>query len=275
MKQLIILSGSLLFLAACSGTSQQSQSHGPIRLGDAQFIVTETDSQYLHDIVPDMQPIPQDTAATTETPTAKDTATTTPAAQPTAPTQAAPTGNGLTIAFKEVTLFVPGITTKSFTKPDLTKSSSAGYQLATGKLAGNTLQVSGGSTITKVTQRYQTIIALQNEDGETLPLTTLGTYSSQWEALTGKSSYSLSGLNPASLQHPNTNPNAVRNAVTAAARAQRISRDDTKDWQTLARTTRTIGQPPTTVILKNVSWRIDGKDQSGKAFHKEVRIDIP
>jgi len=54
----------------------------------------------------------------------------------------------------------------------------------------------------------------------------------------------------------------------------RMSRNEIADWQDFARRVRNANQAPATIVLRMVSWRIEGKDARGKTFNKEVRMDL-
>jgi hypothetical protein len=267
---------TLLFLtcivavSACN-SDRTSKSRGPIVLGDSSTIVTETDEQLLQDQVPDLKPaIEQESAVSTPT---ADTASTVQAA-PAAPAAAVPPGNGLTVAFKEVSLFIPNITTRNYNRGDLKNARGASYEITGGNVVGNTIRATSGS-IQKVTQRYETILVLK-DGGNVLPLESLGKYASGWEPLTGNNGvFAFRGLEAARLEYKQISPSTLRNAVQQAARRQRLNRQDTQDWLDAVRNVRSANQAPAATVLRSVSWRVEGKDATGKNFNKEVRIDVP
>ena len=269
----------LLVLASLSFIScdmeQTSKSRGPIVLGDSATIVTESDPMALQDQVPDLKPVittePEPDPATASS--GPDTAVQAPA-KPVVTPAPAPSGNGLTVAFKEVTLFLPGITTRSYSKADLQKARSATYELTGGNLTKSKLQATGG-TITKLSQQYETVALLKHEN-QYLPLESLGKYASGWQNVAGSGgSYPITGLDAGKLQFRQTSANSIRNAIQAAARKARLSRKETQDLLQRTRNLRSASQAPASVALRSVSWRIQGKDAGGKAFNKELRIDVP
>jgi len=271
---------ALIFLTACTD-DRTNQSHGPIKLGDSATIVTESDPRYLKDYVPDLHPVmekveqpDEPTATKTETP-AEDTAKSAEtAANTTTATPAANTVNGLNVAFKEITLSIPGIAGRTYQKGDLQNARGASYELTSGTLAGNKLQASGG-TVQKVTQRYQTVLSLKNGN-DVLLLESLGNFSSAWEPLNGNNGvYPMANLEPAKLGFKDLKPAAIANAVQQAARRKRLDRKATQEWLNLTKTVKTTNAAPCAVVLRSVNWRITGKDAAGKTFNKELRIDIP
>jgi len=266
MRAILLTAASLLFLFSCKEEKKQTQ--GPIVLGDSSTIVTETDPKFLEDMVPDLQTTQEAGAAQQASPA------TTPAADTVKPEPAAATPvpanqKGLTLAFKEVTLFIPGIETHEYRKQNLSRSNSATYELRGGKLAGNTIQVQSG-TVTKISQRYQTQLALQ-QGGRQLVLASLGNYLSNWETIgTSGKSFPLKGLEPRQLDYRNVSAAQIRTAVQKAARAQRLSRAETAEWEKLARSYKNNRQNPALVQLNAVMWRVEGK-----GFSKDIRMDVP
>jgi hypothetical protein len=141
-----------------------------------------------------------------------------------------------------------------------------------GNIPGNQIQVT--AAVTKVSQRYQTVIAVKNELG-TLPLETLTT-TTGWKALTGSNNtYKITGLDAKSLDYAEGNKNAIRNAVSKAAKKHRFSRRKVQEWEESVRNVRAVNQKPCYVILRSVMWKIDGKDANGKAFSRQIRVDLP
>lgn len=270
----LLIASSIVLLASCTNPIS-NKNHGPIVLGDSVTIITESDPNKLVDQVPDLKPAIEEAV---EQMPVKDTtkpviADQQPQETPAAQTQA-PVGNGLNIAFKEVTIFIPNVTTRSYGNKNLQNARGASYELQSGELAGNTLRMMNG-TVQKVTQRYQTVIVLK-DGGDILPLESLGTYSSDWEALRGNgNSFQISGLAANQLQANKVSQSSIRNAVQQAGRRARMSRSEIADWEDIARNVRSANQAPATVLLRSVSWRIEGKDSRGRAFNKEVRIDLP
>jgi hypothetical protein len=270
--RILMMAGIVVGLTACN-MENTTKSRGPITLGDSSTIVTETDPEALRDLVPDLR-IPEEPNADTVAPAlaSQDSSTKAPE-KPALEPSTAVSGKGLNVAFRELTIFIPDISTRSYSKADLKKARSATYALTDGKLAGAKMQVSG-ATITGISQRYETIITLQ-KGGKELPLESLGKYTSAWQTLAGsQGSYLISGLEPGKLGFKQASAASIRNAVQQAARRQRISRSETQEWVSTARNIRAANQPPAKVVLRSVMWRIEGKDAAGKSFTKELRIDL-
>lgn len=267
---------ALLSLAMFSCKEKGGKTHGPIVMGDPATIVTETDSQYLLDLVPDLElpsRSPADTAAalpadTATVPQAKpaDTAATKPA-QPAPPPASA---GGLTINFGEVQVTLPNT---AVTNPggNYTGKQSAALTLSGSSYAPTQVGVSGG-TVSRIQQR-NTYAVTATQSGKPLLLRDLGTQSGAWQALKqGGGSYTAAPMEKPSFR---VNGNAIRNAAQKAARAARMSKADEAALSKALRNANDVSTAPLAVVLKSVVWKIDGKDAKGKPFSKEVRIDVP
>jgi hypothetical protein len=254
---------------SCNNNTKASDG-GPIVLGDPTTIVTEADSQYLQDMVLDYKPAkvstpaPDTIAATPAADTAKTEIPVTSNTAPTEETEApeAPQGKGLKINLKDVIVFIPGIEAKG---------SGTSYQLRSGSLNGKELRISGGR-IQKVSQRYQSVVVAKNSLG-TLVLDNLST-TSAWKELRGTSNtFSITGLS-GTLAAPKANATTIRNAVSRAVKRQRMSRKTEQKWTSALRNVHSVNKKPLSTKLRSVMWKIDGKDSKGKAFSKQIRIDL-
>lgn len=272
----------IALLAASSGIysckNTQSQNHGAIVLGDSSTIVTEKDPQRLQDLVTDLKPTIQpaetkDTAVAQAPPKAPENKPAQPAAA-TPPKQNAtvPAGAGLTIDFKVASVLIPNVVAKQSGNPNLEHANGATYMWTSGSINNNLLKVS--PNITKVSQRYQTVIVLKNELG-VLPLESLTTLVA-WTPLKGVNNvYRITGLDERSLDYSEAGRSEIRNAVSKSARRHRMSRRRVRDWENSVRNARATNQKPLYVVLRSVMWKIDGKDANGKFFSKQIRIDMP
>lgn len=275
----------IFLLAACSDNKKANQ--GAIVLGDSSTIITETNQEYLENYVADIQPRKTDTSqeplvteevkveptpSTTPTPTLETKPAPTPTPPPPAPIQAATNGKGVTINFKEITVFFPNIEVRSFKNQNASTLNGVSYQLAAGKLVGNHFTLKG-ATVTKVSQRYVTTIVIVNGNDK-MELENLD-YTSPWKVISGNQKYTIQGLEASRLEHKDASNGVIRNAVSRSARANRYSKKEINEWEQLARKVISLNKPPMSIELQSVMWRIEGKDRSGKVFYKEVRIDLP
>lgn len=251
-----------------------SGSNKPIVLGDPSTIVTETDTQYLQDFVADIKILKQ----TPQVPTAHDSTAAAPVdssvqTPPVAATNEIPKESGLTVPFKEVTIFIPGVETKTYTKQNLEKAPGASYEITDGQLQGNELKILNGD-VDKVSQRYQTIVVAKSELG-ILVLESLNELD-EWKPVKGKGNiYPIKGLTKKELEYKRVSNAAIRTAVTKAARNARLSKANQNKWVASVKNVKAVNQKPLSVALRSVMWKIEGKDPNGKRFQKQLRIDIP
>ena len=272
----IALLAAMTFLFSCK--DMPSKNHGPIVLGDSSTIVTESDPQKLKDLVTDLQPVipAPENADSIAKATAEATADSAKKAKTVtavpAPVHPMPDVAGLKAEFKEVTILIPGVNARQAGRPNLKNANGAVYTLTSGNLNGNSIRVTGN--VTKVSQRYQSVIVLKNEMG-TLMIDALGS-TTDWASLKGSSNqYKITDLDTKSLDFPNVNNNAIRNAVGKAAKRRRYSRRKVEEWVSSVHKVRAANQKPLYVMLRSVMWKIDGKDANGRIFSKQIRIDMP
>jgi len=276
----VFLALSPVLLPACKNMS--SKSHGPIVLGDSSTIVTEKDPRKLNDLVTDLQPdIPPapnpDTAGksekTAETNNVKDTAKQTKPTQPVAEnSQQTEEVAGLKAEFKEVTILLPGVSTKIAGNANLKNAKEAIYTLQDGSLEHNVLKIKG--TITKVSQRVESVLIIKSKIG-TLPLDNV-TAKSEFEAVkAGRGGYPIVDIDEESLPLPKINNQTLRNAVTRACTRRKMNHKKVQEWVNTIANVHSANQKPLSLSLRSVIWKIDGKDSGGKAFSKQIRIDIP
>jgi hypothetical protein len=220
------------------------------------MIVTETDKQQLTDLVADLTPTitptpDPDAPAPADTPAPAQTAT----AQPTTPPpaqQATASGSGLRAEFREVTISISGIEVKQAGNKNLQNANGAVYTLTGGKLNGTRMTVQGG-TITKVSQRYQSIVMVSTESDD-IPLDALS-FTTRWDDVKGSNgTYNITGLDAGSLEYADANANTIRNAVERAARRRRMSRAHINDLMNDVRKVRSVTQKPLHGELRSAMW---------------------
>ncbi len=272
-----ILTAAVIGLTAASCGNKKAKNHGPIVLGDSSTIVTEKDPKKLMDLVTDLQPeLPAagapDTAGKGQaTKNGKDTASNR-IATPVPMAQALPDVAGLKAEFKEMSMLIPGITAKLAGNHNLLNANSAVYTLLSGSLDGGVIRLTG--TITKVSQKYQSVVVVKNKLG-TLPLETL-IENTDWEPVKpGKGGYPITGIDDESLSIPKANANSIRNAVSKAGNRRHLSHKKVQEWLSSVNNVHSAGQKPMAVTLRSVIWKIEGKNEAGKPFAKQIRIDVP
>lgn len=262
-------------LTACGDNAQQSKAP-PIKMGDPSTIITETDTQYLADVVPDLnfttdRPV---TIASTKPDSIIQQAATDSTQLATTTTEEAPviTGKGLKVPFPQVTFFIPGIETKTYKEPNLETDYGASYELTEGSLFNNKITITAAE-INEVYMRYQTIIVARNKIG-TLPLESLRKLT-DWKKQKGSNNVYEIDLNPNKLEGIVVSNKAIRNAVTRDARARNWTRNGIRQWQNALSKVRNTKQKPMHTELRSVMWKVTGKDANGRPFTRQLRIDVP
>ena len=287
LRNILLVVAGVLFFASCDDS--RPVGSGAIVLGDSSVIVTESDPQQLKDLVTDLQPVIPPAENKDEDPGAAENkpdsshkpmpaqagAAASPAAAPTQPTPPAKivsNGPGLKAEFKDVTVIIPGLTVKQAGNPNLEKANGAVYTLNDGTVNGATMRIIG--TVTKVSQRYQSVVVLKTEDG-TFPLDALS-LTTKWESVTGNNNtYRITGLDPKSMKVYDADAKNIKSAVQRMTQRRRMSRKMAQQIQNSTRNLRAVNQKPLYVELRSVMWKIDGKDANGRLFSKQIRIDVP
>jgi hypothetical protein len=260
---------------ACNEQGKQGKQ-GPIIIGDTATIVTEANPSYLLDIVKDLHPdIPaslphKDTAPLVKSAVVDTTKQSAASTKKQVQTTLVPE-TGLHANFADIAFAIPDINIKSGKQKDLSKANGATFQMLDGNLNGKSISITKGNMV-RVSQRYQTIIVLKNNLG-TLPLETLN-YLSDWEELKGaKGNYTISGIN-GKLEAADFNLASLQRAISKSARKHRISRSLEKQWLNSVRNTR-ANKKTINIVMRYISWKLDAKDDKGKAISKQIRIDLP
>lgn len=284
---LLVVAGVVCF-ASCDDSKPEGS--GAIVLGDSSTIVTESDPQQLKDLVTDLQPVIPPAENKDEDPNSADNkpdsshkplpaqataATPAPNAakpQPEPAAKAISSGPGLKAEFKDLTVVIPGLTVKQAGNPNLERANGAVYTLNNGIVNGATIRIIG--TVTKVSQRYQSVVVLKTDEG-TFPLDALS-LTTKWETITGTNNmYRIAGLDSKSMKAFDADAREIKSAVQRMTQRRRINRKVAQEIQNSVRNVRNVNQKPLFVELRSVMWKIDGKDATGRFFSKQIRIDVP
>lgn len=268
----LFFSITIFLCCSCGQNHVNNAAGGAIILGDSSTIVTETDSQFLKDNIPDIE-VGDNTADTINKLTQADTTPVkpidTPVTKPTA------TINGYNIDIGDATIIFTGITPKESKKQNTQQSNDLSYTLSSGNISNAKIVVSGAKNVA-IQQRYQSGLDVKLSSG-TIGLDKLGYYTSGWQKLSGKSengnpTFTIQGL--AESQYASVTNAKIKNATEQALKAKRKS---SKDIQKLLREVanmRSANDNPGNITIKNVQWSITGTDSKGKVFRKNVRIDL-
>jgi len=264
---------ALLLLGAASCGSGPEGNRGPIVLGDSATIVTETDSQYLKDDIMDMEPAPQPAAEKAAPPVTEQKPR--PAKDTLAAAKQTRQEAGHTINFGTAKLVLAGWSARDARRQNAARDNSLSYTLSSGNAGAGKLVFYGVKTVT-VKQRYQSRVMLSSSLG-TVDLRDLGLYTSGWTTLKGAASddaqsFGLSSLN--NISYAQVNNSKIRNAADRELRKRRTGSRTIQSWMKEIRKVRNANDKPCNIVLDNVQWQISGTDANGKAFQKNIRVDI-
>jgi hypothetical protein len=268
VKHYILSTGfaAATLLCSCSN-NEQPRKTGPIVMGDSSTIVTETDSQYLGDLVADIELAPAKVAA----PTKEQAALPEAVKKDTVKAEATP--KGYEINCGTYSIILTGIDAKEYKKQNPETASSLSFARVSGNIEKAKIVLTGNVKNLSVKQRYQSQLLLDGSQGK-LALPDLGLFTSGWstQSVAGNS-VSISGLS--NLQFVPINNRKLTNAADRALRKKKASAKAIQTWMKEIRKVNNAGDKPSVVVLNNVQWQISGVDKAGKAFTKTVRLDIP
>lgn len=259
-------------LMACGEPKTGKTQSTGIVLGDSATIVTETDSTYLEELVPDFkEPVEAEEPVIV---TAKDT----PLVAPLAPAADAVKSvdakqeTGFTLDLGTVKLVYTGIDTKEYKKQDPKTQNGLSYAVTTGKLSNSKLLVYGAKNV-KVRQRYQSSLQIKGSLGK---LDLPGYYTSEWISLDEKASGKAPSFTFPGIANPtfiNWSAAKIRSTAEAALKKQRISSKNLQSWRKDLKKVRSTKSSPCDIVLQNVQWQISGTDEKGKAFQRTIRME--
>jgi hypothetical protein len=270
---LYITAGSTLMIAAC-GDTQTARNNSPIVLGDTSTIIIEKDSQYLKDEVMDLVPAQRASAETNgHSPDKKRTVATADTARALATHEQ--TASGHTISFGDTKIVFTGIQAKDGRRQNADRDAGLTYVLQSGNPAASKLYVYGAKNVT-VKLRYQSRLMLKSNLGS-VDLRDLGLYTSGWNTVqaspsAGSTSFGLSTLN--NIDYAQVNNNKIKNAADRELRKRRTNSRTIQNWMKEIRKVRNADDDPCEIILDNVQWQISGTDAHGRAFQKNIRMDV-
>lgn len=245
-------------------------------MGDGATIVTETDSQYLRDALPDFNPdaltpeavrtkIPEDAPqpAVNKDTLAKGTATTVPVP---------PAGNGLTADFGDLNVMIPGLEVRNAGRSVKGQTSVAYSSEKASADALKNLMLSGSMKVESVQQKADYGLVWTAE-GKALPLSKTGVQSAGWQMLPSKGgNYKVAALNPPAFK---VSASTLRAAATDAVKRGRFPRTETNTLNSVAGKLRSVDGSTVKPVLRTLIWQVKGKDSKGRAVSHEIRIDMP
>ena len=265
-----------LGLQSCGETGLRYTDAGAaIVLGDSGTIVTETDSYYLTDNIPDIELATSTTPPQPETPPPPDSTATSDTAAARVPSNTEEL-KGFTVDIGNATFILTGIEARELKKQDPVKDAGVSYLLVSGDIAKSSLVVTGSKEVT-VQQRYQSRLTIQSS-GEHLELESLGYYTDDWTKIAGNGNgattiFKLSHLGDPS--YVSVNHAKIQSATEQALKKKRAGPKTRQQWLTAIKNIKSTQDKACKIIVKNVQWKISGTDAKGQKFTKSLRLDIP
>lgn len=266
---------SLATIEACHSDGA-AHRRGAIVLGDTATIVTENNPAYLTNNVADFElpkePIKEEQPTVVEDPA--PTVAPTPAAPKHEAIETPKSKGGLDVPFVGMHISIDNMPARLGKQVDWQKAKGVSFTTNDINLNGKALSIKA-ARISKVMQRYQTVVLLQTNKGRKYKLN-LPTSTNDWQTLKGSNgNYTLNGLAKNQLKYDHAlAPAALKKAIQQLARAQKMPRKEEEQLMKTVRNVRNANQSPCSVVLQSVVWKISGSDASGKALERELRIDI-
>lgn len=272
---------SLLFFNSCEDNTSQSNHGEAIVLGDPSTIVIEEDSQYLENIVLDLQhreiiELPEAEMPKTTEDGMIDTVVLEDGIEEVERVFSGRTPDGFIIDFGDFKMTISGIETKEFLKQEPKKMDGVSYLITEGNIEESKIYIEGAKSVA-VRQRYQSVLSLKN-DKEVLVLNQQGKYSSSWESLDNQGQtnqrFEHNIVLPGKVEFAKLNANAIRNAVQKEVNARRFSRAKANQWLNLARKSSNLNKAPYQVKLHSLQWQVSGTNMKGENFFKTINLEI-
>ena len=176
---------ALAFLSSCNGSLNQKTPISAIKIGDSSLIVTETDSQFLKDNIPDIQ------WASTKVDSVKVENVNTDSTKATIDSTVASSNNntikqeGFEINLGNASIYISGVDIVERKKQNPKQSNDLNYILGKSNNIQQLKVVIANAKNISVQQRYQSRAIIKTNLGD-LRLDDLGAYTSGWQKISGQ-----------------------------------------------------------------------------------------
>lgn len=285
MKKITIIFPVFFCLLSCKDISQNRKTAAkPIILGDSSTIVTETDSQYLSDLVKDLEIYdiayknnnPIDTSSISKQQQEEKISNNEENKEEATNSIPSQNQSGFNINFSNIKLTFTGIEAKELKKQNTEKAQGLSYLVTSGDINQSNIVVEGARSV-KIRQRYQTSLGLKSNLG-TLSLDNLGKFISSWTNLQsqqkGNINHTILKDKLASLSFHKVSNSNLRNATEKELRKNRAKNSEIQSWLKEIRNTKAITDKPCVINLIFCEWQISGVNTKGKSFQKTIRLDL-
>lgn len=276
MKNILYISGLMLLCYSCNEVTQP-KNVAPIILGDSTTIVTETDSQYLKNVIDDIEPSKnQPIAKTNDTIQAQKNDTllqlksTTENITSTA-NNVKTNSNDFVLNLKNNTQIVfKDIATKEFKTQDPSTQNDLSYLITKGDINKSAITVNNGS-ITEVLYKSKIVYKVKTSQAE-LVLSTLAGKSANWTKLPIKSNVvTLGNINsPAAVK---ITAKEIQTAIEKAISKKKYKSSVREKLRKELAGVNSLNHKLISYGTDYQQFRISGKDAKGVTFKKIIRLD--
>lgn len=266
-----------VFIYACDNPSSTTQ-YTPIVLGDSSTIVTETDTNYLSNVIDDIDQVtPANVVAKVDSPSvtkARETVTKIDTVvkenKQENKSVAGLNTNGVAILVgNETYIVVEGVNTTSSKQIDGQKQSEIVLALKNSKYNSAEVKVHNGK-LNKAEYRYSSIpyVSVSNK---TVGLTSLGSFRSSWKNISSKGG-SVAAPTIKQIDYKSVSGNQLKTAVSSALQSRNYKP------KAIDAITKKIGknakvtQAPFSLSINGFDMKIVGTDAKGKSFEKIIKL---
>ncbi len=253
---------------------KEKQNHKvAIRLGDSTLIVTEQDSTFLQNYTNDIAPARKKSAAAeiSKMMVQVDSMKTSQQMEEEAETASTSPLSGFTINFAECDVVFDGITAHALNASQNERAlHSVSYLKDGGNFMETRLEI---SQLTELRVEERLFVKLGIEiNGETLILSELPKYITQWYNLAGKGNRFVSVGNN-SLEFNSIDVGKIRAALDLELKKKKKSKEEAAQWLNAVNKIKSYTDPPCKLVPTSAQWRIFGK-KAGVGIRKLIQFDI-
>ena len=262
----------LVFSAGLFSCRESNRKIVAIRLGDTALIVTEKDSVFLQNFTGDISPVKKKTTESQITKMMVQVDSLKASQKMESDENTNQKINGFTINFNECTVVFDGIAAHALNETQNERESqSVSYLKDAGSFLETKLEI---SSLTDLSVEQRLFVKLGIEyNGETIVLSELGKFITQWYPLAGKNNRFVS-VSSNSLQYDNTDAAKIKSALDKELKKKKKNKDDIQAWMNAVKQTKSYTDAPCVLVPTSSQWRLIGK-KDGRSIRKLIQFDIP
>lgn len=262
----VLFSFTSLLYQSCEESIMSSGR--PIQLGDTSLIVTETDSNYLLNVVKDISINEQDVKEIARIMVQVDSVKI--AEELDNFTSSDSVLKGFSIEFNDCKIIFQNLEAKALTEQNPKENRSVSYLVTKGNLAKMKIKVIG-LTEASIKERIYTKLKVADQEKEYL-LKSLGRKISDWFPLAGNENVFISAGDN-SFQFNDLTNAKIKIALDKELRAKNIKEEKIQDWMRLIKNTSDYTDAPCKLYVSTAQFRLKGKTATGRV-NKLIQLDI-